>query len=90
MHEFMHALGQNPILLKIIKIRIKKIIKNKLGFHHEQSRADRDSYVFINFALLPGQQDQYDKEIGSAYTTPYDYQSLMHYPASAGLYVFRV
>ena len=62
-----------------------------LGFHHEQERADRDNYVFIDFKKLPGQQDQYIKVMdGSAYTTPYDYQSIMHYSEDEGMYVFRV
>jgi len=64
-------------------------LMHALGFHHEQSRADRDSYVKIDFTKLPGQQDQYNKEIGQAYTTPYDYQSLMHYPASEGMYAIN-
>ena len=73
------------------KTAIAHELMHLLGFYHEQNRADRDSYIFIDFNKLPGQQDQYIKQMsGSAFTTPYDYQSIMHYSASAGLYVFRV
>ncbi|NOX60053.1 MAG: hypothetical protein GXP29_14500 [Planctomycetes bacterium] len=52
-----------------------------LGFHHEQSRTDRDSFVqinckninpdkFLNFVIDPGVFTQ---------TTSYDYDSIMHY-----------
>jgi len=61
-------------------------LMHALGFHHEQSRSDRDKYVFLDFNQLPGQQDQYFKEeSGNAYSTSYDYQSLMHYPRSNGM-----
>lgn len=60
-------------------------LMHALGFHHEQNRADRDNFVKIDFNLLTQQQDQYIKQTGQAYTTPYDYQSLMHYPANDGM-----
>jgi hypothetical protein len=41
------------------------------------------SFILLGFAKLPGQQDQYIKATGQAYTSPYDYQSIMHYPRSA-------
>ena len=56
------------------------------GFEHEQNRADRDSYVTINYAnILQGNSQWFDK-----YTTnvdyqgfPYDYNSIMHYESTA-------
>ena len=52
-----------------------------LGFWHEQSRPDRDSFVSINFNnIMPGQEHNFMKQtsinsLGSAY----DYGSIMHY-----------
>jgi len=58
-------------------------IGHTIGFIHEHQRADRDTYVFVDLDnVLP--------EFRSAYTiwsqptvhnTPYDFDSLMHYPA---------
>uniref|UniRef100_A0A914V8Z3 Metalloendopeptidase n=1 Tax=Plectus sambesii TaxID=2011161 RepID=A0A914V8Z3_9BILA len=58
-------------------------IAHALGFIHEQSRYDRDSFVTVNFANI-----QVDMEgqfvMGSPgginlYSVPYDYGSVMHY-----------
>jgi len=57
-----------------------------LGFWHEQSRADRDNYVRINWQnIITDQQHNFNK-----YTTgvdylgqPYDYYSIMHYEWNA-------
>ena len=63
------------------------------GFWHEQSRYDRDNYVKINKQnIKEGKSSNFDKrkKIDSADfeqdlidRTPYDYCSLMHYPAYA-------
>ncbi|CAF1464120.1 unnamed protein product [Adineta ricciae] len=54
-----------------------------LGFYHEQSRPDRDTYVKINWAnIQTGMSHNFDKynssEVVDLYT-PYDYDSIMHY-----------
>merc|ERR1711915_1100092 len=58
-----------------------------LGFWHEQSRYDRDDYVTIVWEnILDKKEHNFDKH--SRYWTtllgqPYDYGSVMHYPAYA-------
>uniref|UniRef100_A0A3Q3FVY3 Metalloendopeptidase n=1 Tax=Kryptolebias marmoratus TaxID=37003 RepID=A0A3Q3FVY3_KRYMA len=63
-------------------------ILHALGFHHEQSRYDRDDYVKIVLDnILKGHEYNFDT-IGSENSTthgvPYDYWSVMHY----GKYAF--
>ena len=54
-----------------------------LGIYHEQSRPDRDDYVFIDFdAVTEGHQHnfyKYDLEYVSPQNTEYAYDSAMHY-----------
>ncbi|UJR24090.1 hypothetical protein I4U23_027057 [Adineta vaga] len=54
-----------------------------LGFYHEQSRPDRDTYVKINWGtIIPGMQNNFIKYNASDVVdlyTPYDYDSIMHY-----------
>jgi len=54
-----------------------------LGFHHEQNRLDRDEFVEIhpNYAS----NGNYVKLTESSWvntSSPYDFDSIMHYPAS--------
>lgn len=50
-----------------------------LGYWHEQSRADRDCYVQINFGnIQTGQTHNFQTERGGYYG-PYDFDSVMHY-----------
>nr|QNH72427.1 toxin candidate TRINITY_DN38610_c0_g1_i1 [Pachycerianthus maua] len=54
-----------------------------IGFWHEQSRSDRDSFVSVQWEnIIPGQEDQFDKlsiaDIDDL-DLQYDYKSLMHY-----------
>jgi len=54
-----------------------------LGFFHEQSRRDRDSYITINWSNIPGRvRYNFEKyRHGQAQTLgqPYDKKSVMHY-----------
>jgi len=56
-----------------------------LGFYHEQSRPDRDDYVTIVWDKIEqGLEDNFNKYNFSEVTTygaPYDYGSVLHYPA---------
>jgi hypothetical protein len=58
-----------------------------LGFYHEQSRPDRDSYVTIRQGnIQSGKEHNFDKYENSFVDTknvPYDYGSVMHYEADA-------
>lgn len=58
-----------------------------LGFWHEQSRWDRDSYVMINFGNIASGAahnfDRYNATDWIATSTPYDFDSLMHYDQCA-------
>lgn len=58
-------------------------LMHRLGFHHEQSRPDRDDHVNIEWDnITSGNSSQFlryasDNTLG----TPYDYTSIMHYGA---------
>ncbi|XP_072267378.1 meprin A subunit beta-like isoform X2 [Pyxicephalus adspersus] len=58
-----------------------------LGFHHEQSRSDRDDYVtIVEKNIQPDKKnnfESYDDKITSSLNVPYDYTSVMHYSKSA-------
>uniref|UniRef100_A0A914V9F0 Zinc metalloproteinase n=1 Tax=Plectus sambesii TaxID=2011161 RepID=A0A914V9F0_9BILA len=62
-------------------------IAHALGFYHEQSRYDRDSYVTVNFAnVLAGYERNFNKATPAEmniYGVPYDYGSVMHYMSAA-------
>jgi astacin len=55
------------------------------GLWHEQSRPDRDQHVMIHEAnIKAGCRPQFDIERSNAASFgPYDYASIMHYPADA-------
>jgi hypothetical protein len=58
-------------------------IGHALGFQHEQSREDRDTFVKIVWDNIEsGREHNFDRATGSANTDlgPYDFGSLMHYP----------
>ncbi len=60
-------------------------IGHALGFYHEQSRLDRDTYVTINFANIePGKENNFAQySASSAFDHGvYDYGSIMHYSAT--------
>ncbi|XP_036420178.1 high choriolytic enzyme 1-like [Colossoma macropomum] len=59
-------------------------LNHALGFYHEQTRSDRDSYVRINWAnISPAMQYNFNKENTNNLNTPYDYSSVMHYGKTA-------
>ncbi|XP_072023829.1 protein SpAN-like [Amphiura filiformis] len=65
-------------------------IGHALGFHHEQSRPDRDDYVKVhNENISPGMEynfNKYDWFHIVTHEIPYDYNSVMHY----GPYAFAI
>ncbi|HEY5909140.1 MAG TPA: M12 family metallopeptidase [Verrucomicrobiae bacterium] len=53
-----------------------------LGFWHEQSRPDRDSYIRIETAnILSGEEHNFEKQNDASFYGPYDFDSVMHYGA---------
>ena len=55
-------------------------IGHAIGFWHEHSRTDRDSYVkIVHKNIKEGEQHNFDKHNTNNYNVPYDYLSLMHY-----------
>ncbi|XP_002732335.1 uncharacterized protein LOC100366648 [Saccoglossus kowalevskii] len=58
-------------------------IGHAIGFWHEQSRPDRDTYVQIHFdRIIPGKESnflRYAADTANTYNIPYDVSSLMHY-----------
>ncbi|KAK0156145.1 High choriolytic enzyme 1 [Merluccius polli] len=69
----------------VYKTVIQHEVLHALGFHHEQSRSDRDKFVNILYNnILPGKKHNFDKVATNNLGTPYDYNSIMHY----GRYAF--
>ena len=60
-------------------------IGHSVGLWHEQSREDRDKYVTIQWAhIQSGYEHNFDQHITDGDDIgPYDYGSIMHYPANA-------
>ena len=60
-----------------------------IGFHHEQTRPDRDSYVTINYNNIQrGTEFNFQKYSTSTINSQgvaYDYSSIMHYGAYVSL-----
>jgi hypothetical protein len=56
------------------------------GFYHEQSRGDRDDYITIMWdEITPEMRSNFDKRDARGQDIgPYDYDSIMHYPSTAG------
>jgi hypothetical protein len=55
-------------------------LMHALGFWHEQSRADRDTYITINYDnIWPGYESNFNIRQGSSTYGPYDFCSVMHY-----------
>lgn len=60
-------------------------IGHALGLWHEQSREDRDQFVHISWEnITPSMEHNFDQHITDGDDVgPYDYASIMHYPATA-------
>lgn len=60
-------------------------IGHAVGFLHEQSRADRNRFVVVNYGnILEGLRSQFDPDQAKRdYGARYDYQSVMHYSPTA-------
>jgi len=63
-------------------------IGHSVGFWHEQSRPDRDSYISVIWEnVLDGLEDAFAKRKWGTevvdYGVPYDFASIMHYPFTA-------
>ncbi len=55
-------------------------IAHTMGFWHEQSRPDRDTYVTINWdRIIDEEEPNFDKRISAGVYGPYDFDSRMHY-----------
>jgi len=55
-----------------------------MGFHHEQTRPDRDSYVTIHYKNIEsGKSGNFNKTYIDTRGVPYDIQSVMQYDAKA-------
>lgn len=64
-----------------VEIIIVHEIYHSLGFWHEQSRPDRDTFVTINWANIEsGREHNFEIVSGASTYGPYDFDSFMHYP----------
>ena len=71
----MHALGK-----VFVSINDTKTQSFWLGFHHEQSRKDRDDFVDILWRnIQPKMHGNFQKSHGDFLGAPYDTCSVMHY-----------
>ncbi|XP_072309521.1 zinc metalloproteinase nas-14 [Eucyclogobius newberryi] len=51
-----------------------------LGFYHEHTRLDRDSYISIkSHNIMPGAEKNFVKRAGDTLNVPYDTDSILHY-----------
>lgn len=59
-------------------------LMHAIGFFHEHSRPDRDSYVFVQWDnIQKGARESFELKtelIADTLGQPYDYESVMHYP----------
>ncbi|CAF3333453.1 unnamed protein product [Rotaria socialis] len=81
--NLMHAESLTCMISGVIQHELLHI----LGFFHEQSRPDRDSYVSIQWSniqsnMKPNFEKYTETEIDTL-QTPYDYGSIMHYSPNA-------
>jgi len=63
-----------------IRFKMCHELAHTLGFYHEQSAPDRDTYVTINWQhISDGNANNFDRESGAGRYGPYDFDSIMHY-----------
>ncbi len=63
---------------------VKHQLLHALGVLHEHQRRDRDRYVSIRWSnIYPGYETGFDIDWNGDVFTPYDYESIMHYPSHA-------
>ena len=66
---------------------IAHLLMHVLGFHHETSRTDRDSYVTVHWEnVQPGMEDRFSvySDVKTEHLNdPYDFESIMHYRRNA-------
>ena len=60
-----------------------------MGIYHEQSRSDRDQYVTINCPNDINYKHAYKKDPYARDIGPYNYYSIMHYPANSCMSVIQ-
>ncbi|KAM6943546.1 hatching enzyme 1.2-like [Xenentodon cancila] len=81
---------QNISLLRYGCLYLKTIqheVLHALGFHHEQVRSDRDSYVrILTQNIQPGMESNFNKVATNNLGTPYDFNSVMQYVESLDLW----
>ncbi|XP_062400174.1 hatching enzyme 1.2-like [Sardina pilchardus] len=80
--------GAQTVSLSVNGCVYKGIVQHELlhalGFHHEQTRSDRDKYVKINFEnIREGFSNNFAKHNTNNLNTAYDYGSVMHYGRKA-------
>ncbi|KAM9319101.1 low choriolytic enzyme-like isoform 1-T3 [Pholidichthys leucotaenia] len=64
----------------VFRMIIQHEMLHALGFHHEQTRSDRDAHVRIQLEnVIPGLESNFNKVETNNLGTPYDYDSVMHY-----------
>ncbi|GAB1610736.1 zinc metalloproteinase nas-14-like isoform X2 [Argonauta hians] len=89
--SYVGMIGGAQVVSLAYNCRIKRIIVHELGhaigFQHEQTRPDRDNYVYILHQNIPGSVrfnfQRYSTSVVNNYGVPYDYTSVMHYGAYA-------
>lgn len=77
-----------PISLQYPGCHVKGIaiheMMHALGYFHEQSRSDRDTYVKVNTEnIITGMEGNFDISNTDNQGTDYDYSSIMHYGSMA-------
>ncbi|KAL7406432.1 hypothetical protein ABVT39_019535 [Epinephelus coioides] len=78
--QIVSLMRQGCIFLGIIQHELL----HALGFNHEQTRSDRDEHVrIIRENIIPGLEYNFEKFETRNLGTPYDYNSVMHYPRYA-------